>query len=125
MKPITRQQEGRLRDLLSTEEAQVRAALAREAMEHSIKSSELSMPVAAEEGRARQVLDEHLATTRHLMSEFAAVAQARLRLDSHSYGVCVDCQRDIGFSSLVACPTAERCEDCQLLHERTGGERLL
>jgi RNA polymerase-binding transcription factor DksA len=69
-----------------------------------------------------RLVDENLAITAHLVRELGAVAQARVRLDAGKYGVCVDCHRDISFPRLLACPTAQRCEHCQTIHDRTCGQ---
>ena len=124
MKPITRQQTTRLRHLLDQQEAVARAALARESSQRSNESfSELAASVGDEgdHASAEQAVDENLAMTGHLVRELEAVAQARARLDAGEYGVCADCHNDIGLPRLLACPTAERCEHCQTLYERTHG----
>lgn len=41
------------------------------------------------------------------------------RVQMKIYGVCVDCNGDIGFERLIAYPTAKRCINCQSLHEKT------
>jgi len=125
MKPLTRQQTTRLRHLLDQQEAAARAALARESSQRSNESfGELATSVGDEgdHAYAQQAVDENLAMTGHLVRELAAVAQARARLDAGEYGVCVDCRHDIGLPRLLACPTAERCEHCQTIHERTYGQ---
>jgi DnaK suppressor protein len=125
MKPLTRQQTTRLRHLLDQREAATRTALAREGAQRSNESfSELATPVGDEGERAsaQQAVDENLAITAHLARELGAVAQARVRLDAGKYGVCVDCHRDISFPRLLACPTAQRCEHCQTIHDRTYGQ---
>lgn len=41
------------------------------------------------------------------------------RVQMNVYGICVDCDGEIGFERLSAYPTAKRCIKCQSLHERT------
>lgn len=53
------------------------------------------------------------------------VAAARTRIADGSYGVCIDCDGDIGFERLRANPVALRCIRCQERYEKTheGGGR--
>jgi len=124
MKPLTHSQIARLHEMLDQQETAARDALAREAAQRSSESyGEIATSVGDEGDRAyaQQSVDENLAMTDHLIRELDAVAQARVRLDAGKLGVCVDCQREIGFARLLACPTAERCEHCQSIHERLYG----
>ncbi|WP_332672580.1 TraR/DksA family transcriptional regulator [Aromatoleum sp.] len=41
------------------------------------------------------------------------------RMDSASYGTCIDCEVDIRFERLVAFPTATRCIQCAERREKT------
>lgn len=34
-------------------------------------------------------------------------------------GKCVDCQHDIDRERLLACPTTERCKECQKIHDKS------
>jgi DnaK suppressor protein len=40
------------------------------------------------------------------------------RIQKGTYGVCVDCGSDVGFERLSVYPTAKRCLECQVLHEK-------
>lgn len=53
------------------------------------------------------------------LEELRRLEAAQERLASGSYGVCVDCGREIGFERLRAQPAALRCVDCQQVYERT------
>jgi RNA polymerase-binding transcription factor DksA len=53
------------------------------------------------------------------IDELRSLDAARERMASGDYGVCVDCARDIGFERLRATPSAIRCIDCQIRHEKT------
>jgi RNA polymerase-binding transcription factor DksA len=53
------------------------------------------------------------------VDELRGLEAARERIASGDYGVCVDCERDIGFERLRATPSAIRCIACQTLHEKT------
>lgn len=54
---------------------------------------------------------------RHLL-DLAALEAARLRVQSGTYGVCVDCGEPIGSERLHANPVAVRCAECQTARER-------
>jgi RNA polymerase-binding transcription factor DksA len=41
------------------------------------------------------------------------------RLASNTYAICVDCGGEIAYQRLLAYPAAQRCMDCQNLHEKT------
>jgi DnaK suppressor protein len=55
---------------------------------------------------------------RHIR-EIREIEAAKARIDDGSYGICVECGRDIGFERLLAQPTALRCVDCQEQWEKT------
>ncbi len=46
------------------------------------------------------------------------VEAARQRMAEGSFGVCVDCESNIGFERLLAYPTARRCLACQETREK-------
>lgn len=52
-------------------------------------------------------------------AELRLIDQALTRLSEGTYGRCVDCGRDIPLSRLEVEPTAQRCIQCQELHEKT------
>ncbi|MGZ8982803.1 MAG: TraR/DksA family transcriptional regulator [Methylotenera sp.] len=41
------------------------------------------------------------------------------RVQTGTYGACIECGGEIGFQRLSAYPTAKRCIECQRLHEKT------
>jgi DnaK suppressor protein len=45
------------------------------------------------------------------------------RVQAGTYGVCIDCNENIGFERLSAYPTAKRCIKCQSLHEKASANR--
>lgn len=51
------------------------------------------------------------------MAELRDIAAAQNRIESNSYGVCVDCEVPIRYSRLCAYPTAKRCTICQGVYE--------
>ena len=52
----------------------------------------------------------------------ARINDALLRLEADSYGVCTDCEEEIGRSRLQALPFAERCRDCQQVREEIAAD---
>lgn len=50
--------------------------------------------------------------------DLAAVDEALARADAGTYGVCVDCGRDIPSARLEARPTATRCVECESARRR-------
>jgi len=53
------------------------------------------------------------------LDELRALEAAQERLDSGSYGLCLDCGGDIAFERLHAQPTSMRCVECQRRREKT------
>ena len=53
------------------------------------------------------------------VDELRALEAAQERLDSGSYGSCLDCGGDIAFERLLAQPASMRCVECQRRHEKT------
>jgi DnaK suppressor protein len=52
------------------------------------------------------------------LDELRELADARLRVASNDYGVCIDCKTDISYERLEANPAALRCVECQSRHEQ-------
>jgi len=53
------------------------------------------------------------------LAELRALEQARARLATDEFGVCLDCGNEIPYARLAVQPAALRCVDCQGLHEKT------
>jgi RNA polymerase-binding protein DksA len=53
------------------------------------------------------------------IEELRDIEEARERIAEGSYGICVDCGRDIPLQRLLAQPAAKRCIGCQEKFERT------
>jgi len=75
-------------------------------------SEEVDAMIAAEDGELRAAL------LARLLDRAAALDEARNRLDSGSYGVCVACGEKIFQTRLMAVPEALRCTRCQEEAER-------
>ena len=55
--------------------------------------------------------------------EIVSLGAALHRIDSGTYGICVDCAAPIGYQRLLAQPDALRCAACEAVHEeRSDGE---
>jgi DnaK suppressor protein len=53
------------------------------------------------------------------LGELRMLDAARVRIANGTYGVCTNCEQDIGFERLRANPGAERCIRCQTQFEKT------
>jgi len=60
---------------------------------------------------------EDYAVVRQDIEDVRDIVAARRRMQTGTYGVCIDCGADIPFERLLAYPTAKRCIDCQQAHE--------
>jgi len=78
-------------------------------------------------GRAADRLDEALAEiwqrsdhaiVRQDIQDMRDIEAARGRIANGTYGVCIECGREIGYERLLAYPTAKRCIGCQREHEQ-------
>lgn len=49
------------------------------------------------------------------------VQDAEQRMKEGTYGICIDCGRDINPDKLQLQPSSTRCSECEALHERTVG----
>lgn len=82
---------------------------------------------AALVGRPADRVDEALreiaqsadyAVVRQNVEDVLDIEAARKRIADGTYGICIDCGKDIGYERLLAYPTAKRCIGCQTEHER-------
>jgi len=62
-------------------------------------------------------VDREEASIEVVEAQRARVREALQRLDSGTYGQCVDCGRALPDERLEARPEAERCVECQQRHE--------
>ncbi len=65
--------------------------------------------------------DVGIATIRAEATELADIEGALNRLNNRTFGVCMDCGKDIELARLQAYPTAKRCLACQNKYEDTRG----
>lgn len=71
-----------------------------------------------DEAVADLLADLNLAVIDQHVREIQDIEGALLRLGNQSYGVCIDCEADIGYKRLHAYPTAKRCFSCQAKYEK-------
>jgi DnaK suppressor protein len=77
------------------------------------------VPDSGDESVAALIADLDQAEMGRDLDELRGLEAASERMTSGEYGVCVDCERDIGFERLRATPIAIRCIDCQTRYEKT------
>ena len=73
---------------------------------------------AEEESVADLLADVNLAIINLHVSEIRDIEAALLRIAGDTYGICIDCDGDIGYERLLAYPTAKRCHHCQRIYEQ-------
>jgi DnaK suppressor protein len=102
----------------STLEAELREG-ARRLREHNLGNLAGPSPDPGDASLADLIADLDNAELVRDVNELRDVQAALRRIDDGSYGVCVDCGRDIDGARLRAQPAAVRCIECQTAHERT------
>jgi RNA polymerase-binding protein DksA len=63
--------------------------------------------------------DLNLAIIDRHVQELRDIEAANARIKDRSFGICIDCDNEIGFERLLAYPTAKRCVLCQQQREKT------
>ncbi len=66
-----------------------------------------------DEANTDQWRETNAAMIDHHVDEISGIQAALSRLESGTYGWCVDCGEQIGFQRLQAYPSANRCLACQ------------
>ena len=66
-----------------------------------------------DEANTDQWREANAAMIDHHVDEISGIQAALSRVDSGTYGLCVDCGEAIGFQRLQAYPSANRCLQCQ------------
>ena len=72
-----------------------------------------------EESVADLLLDVNLAVIDNQINEVRDIEAALERMQTGTYGICMDCGAPIDFERLDAWPTAKRCLPCQQRYETT------
>ena len=102
-------------------ESQLKKAASTRLLDDSIRIQQLADPVdmtqeAAERDVVVQILDRESALARRLRSAID-------RIDDGSYGICLQCEKEIAPKRLQAIPWAELCIQCQEEAEDSVGQR--
>lgn len=71
-----------------------------------------------DEAVADLLADINLAVVDQHVREIQDIENALLRMGEGRYGICIECDEDIGYKRLHAYPTAKRCHSCQVKHEK-------
>lgn len=71
-----------------------------------------------DESVADLLVDLDLAVIDMHVNEVRDIDAALMRIATANYGACLECNKEIEFERLKACPTAKRCEPCQSRYER-------
>jgi RNA polymerase-binding protein DksA len=71
-----------------------------------------------DEAVADLLSDINLAVVDQHVREIQDIENALLRMGEGRYGICIDCDEEIGYKRLHAYPTAKRCHGCQVKHEK-------
>jgi RNA polymerase-binding transcription factor DksA len=74
---------------------------------------------AEEEALADLLVDVNLAEITRDVAELRTIEAALERIGAGTYGMCIQCREPIDRMRLDAQPTAERCIECQRVHDRT------
>ena len=107
--------------MLRRREVCLEEAVAERAREHGQSMADVAgeVPDTGDESVAALVTDiEHTMAERHV-SELHAIDRALAQMKERAFGLCSDCEGEIGFARLKAFPTATRCTACQTIRERT------
>lgn len=72
----------------------------------------------SEESVADLLVDVTLAEISRDVEELRDVEAALARIDRGTWGVCIDCDKQIEADRLEAIPAAARCLDCQTTYEK-------
>lgn len=116
LKEFSRQLQSRREDLLT----QISAQLSPEGRER-LRGVHGSTHDQGDESVAALLADLGIAAIRAEASELADIEGALNRINNHTFGVCVDCGKEIALARLQAYPTAKRCLACQQQYEDTRG----
>jgi RNA polymerase-binding protein DksA len=125
--PLTREQAIELCSQIESRRAAIAEELRKDlgqARSDSLRELAGPVPDPGDESVARTIADMDQAEVNRDVGELRQLDEARRRFDEGTYGVCVDCGRDIDYRRLRANPAAIRCIDCQARHEKTFSSGL-
>ena len=130
MRAVTPKQLETLVAALDKRERELRAKIADERRRTNVEDySQLDGIVNDEADRAfvETSIDIETGRVEHQLKELAKIEAALVRVENGSFGICPDCGRAIDYARLRVNPPAERCAECQTLHENPAarGEVLV
>jgi RNA polymerase-binding transcription factor len=122
MASLTKGQLTELRRRLQQRHVELRAEIREELLAvDDLRYADLAGRVhdSGEESVADLLSDLDIARIDRQVIEIRRIEAALRRLDMGIYGVCRDCDGDIGYERLKSQPVAERCVPCQEQHEKS------
>ncbi len=105
-----------LENKLREQQAELRAEVKEERAESDSERDRRSareVQDRGDEANTDQWREANAAMIDHHVDEISDIQAALSRVDSGTYGLCVDCGETIGFQRLQAYPSANRCLQCQ------------
>ena len=121
MADLTKQQIGRLKNVLLERQRTLTSEIREKREQAAHDASEDIMGVAdtGDESVLRMQADLDLQEAGRDMEELQQIYTALRRMEEGTYGECSSCGTDIELARLQAQPTALRCLDCQSQYEKT------
>jgi DnaK suppressor protein len=104
--------EGQLREQQEELRAEVQEERAKSDNERDRRSAR-EVQDRGDEANTDQWREANAAMIDHHVDEISGIQAALSRVQSGTYGLCVDCGEAIGFQRLQAYPSANRCVRCQ------------
>ncbi len=104
--------ENKLREQQASLRAEVQGERAESDNERDRRSAR-EVQDRGDEANTDQWREANAAMIDHHVDEISNIQAALSRVDSGTYGLCVDCGEAIGFQRLQAYPSANRCLQCQ------------
>lgn len=104
--------EGKLREQQAGLRAEVKEERAKSDNERERRSAR-EVQDRGDEANTEQWREANAAMIDHHVDEISGIQAALARVESGTYGFCVDCGEIIGFNRLQAYPSANRCLECQ------------
>lgn len=125
MNSLSEQQIADIRKRLRARHAELREQIRQELL-RSDEQHYLDLATAVhdvgEESVADLLSDVDIALIDRHVNAIRDVEEALQRIATGVYGVCADCDGEIGYERLSAYPAAQRCYPCQQRHERGFAE---
>lgn len=121
MTPLSKQQLQKLQERL---EQQQKLLIAAAQMHRNQKTNyrEIAGEVhdRGDESLADILSDIDINAEQRITEAIADATDALERMQTHHYGICIDCGQQIGFERLNVFPTAKRCLHCRESYEKTS-----